>query len=172
MMQLASATVARHWNRLKDHEGSFWEHPFKCTIIQNGQHLLNCMRYVSMNMVRAGVVRQPSEWRWCGDDELTERRSRYRVLAVERMLESLDLSSMAAFQRVYSDGINELLMRRMLAREAVWTESLAVGEQTFVEGVANSIGHRRRFTYGDAGPAAPGAICVREERSRYSSKRG
>lgn len=29
MMQLASATVARHWNRLKKHEGSFWEHPFR-----------------------------------------------------------------------------------------------------------------------------------------------
>ena len=27
MMQLAAATVARHWNRLKGHDGSFWEHP-------------------------------------------------------------------------------------------------------------------------------------------------
>lgn len=34
VMQLASATVARYWNRLKGYEGPFWEHPFKCTIIQ------------------------------------------------------------------------------------------------------------------------------------------
>ncbi len=169
MMQLASATVARHWNRLKGHEGSFWEHPFKCTIIQSGQHLLNCMRYVSMNMSRAGVVSHPSEWHWCGDDELMGRRSRYRVLALERMLDSLELPSMTAFQRVYGEGINELLARRSFGREAVWTEALAVGDQTFVERVADSFGHRHRFTYTDAGTAAPGAICVREEGTCYSS---
>ena len=172
MMQLASATVARHWNRLKEHEGSFWEHPFKCTIIQSGQHLLNCMRYVSLNMVRAGVVAHPSEWRWCGDDELTGRRSRYRLLSKERLLESLELPSMAAFQGLYSEGIDDLLARRMFAREAVWTEALAVGDRLFVESAAKSVGHRRRVTYSDAGTATPGTFSVRETSSAYSSERG
>ena len=97
------------------------------------------------------------------------RRSRYRVLALERMLDSLELPSMTAFQRVYGEGINELLARRSFGREAVWTEALAVGDQTFVERVADSFGHRHRFTYTDAGTAAPGAICVREEGTCYSS---
>jgi putative transposase len=169
MMQLASATVARHWNRLKGHEGSFWEHPFKCTMVQSGQHLLNCMRYVSLNMVRAGVVAHPSEWRWCGDDELMGRRSRYRILNADRMLESLDLPSMAAFQKVYTEGIDERLARRQLDREAVWTEALAVGEKTFVEHAAKSIGHRYRFDYKDAKIGEPGVICVREQNVPYSS---
>lgn len=168
MMQLASATVARHWNRLKVHEGSFWEHPFKCTIIQGGQHLLNGLRYVSMNMVRAGVVGRPSEWRWCGDDELMGRRSRYRLLCVERMLESLEMPSMETFQRIYSEGISEKLERRAVSREAVWTESLAVGDRTFVERVAASFGQRRRFTYDEAVDAGPDAFCVREDQLRYS----
>ncbi|MFC1462300.1 transposase [Verrucomicrobiota bacterium] len=172
MMQLASATVARHWNRLKEHEGSFWEHPFKCTIVQNGQHLLNCMRYVSLNMVRAGVVGHPSEWRWCGDDELTGRRSRYRLLAVERMLESLEIPSMSAFQRLYTEGIEDLLARRQFAREAAWTGALAVGDQLFVEKAAKSIGHRYRFTYSDAGTETPGTVCVHEEHSSYSAESG
>ncbi len=171
MMQLASATVARHWNRLKEHEGSFWEHPFKCTIIQGGQHLLNCMRYVSLNMVRAGVVGHPSEWRWCGDDELTGRRSRYCLLALDRMLASLELPSMDAFQRLYRDGINEQLARRQVAREAAWTEALAVGDQAFVERAASSIGHRQRFIYCEAGTGTPGAVCVREASSCYKSER-
>ncbi len=170
MMQLASATVARHWNRLKAHEGSFWEHPFQCTIIQGGQHLLNCLRYVSMNMVRAGVVGQPSEWRWCGDDELMGRRSRYRLLCVERMLESLDMPSIEDFQRIYSEGIREQIARRTVSREALWTDSLAVGDRTFVERVATRFGQRRRFTYGEAVDAGPNACCVREDQPRYSSK--
>ena len=172
MMQLASATVARHWNRLKGHEGSFWEHPFKCTIIQSGQHLLNCMRYVSLNMVRAGVVGHPSEWRWCGDDELTGRRSRYRLLAVERMLESLDIPSMAEFQHLYSEGIDDVLARRQFARESAWTESLAVGDRLFVESAAKSIGHRRQFTYSDAETGTPNTFCVRETSPAYNSNKG
>jgi len=170
MMQLASATVARHWNRLKKHEGSFWEHPFKCTIVQGGQHLLNCVRYVSMNMVRAGVVGHPCEWAWCGHDELTGRRSRYRLLAVDRMLESLELPSMDVFQRLYLDGVNEQLARRRLAREAAWTEALAVGDRLFVERAAGTMGRRRRFTYSDAGTGTPNAVCVREAGGSYRSK--
>ena len=168
MMQLASATVARHWNRLKLHEGSFWEHPFRCTIIQDGRHLLNGLRYVSMNMVRAGVVERPSEWRWCGDDELMGRRSRYRMLWIERMLQSLDMPSMEAFQRLYSEGIRELLERRASLREAVWTEALAVGDKPFIEHVATSFGQRRRFSYSDVPGAEPNTFCVREDQWVYS----
>lgn len=170
MMQLASATVARHWNRLKKHEGSFWEHPFKCTIVQGGQHLMNCMRYVSMNMVRAGVVGHPCEWAWCGHDELTGRRKRYRLLAVDRMLQSLELPSMDVFQRLYLDGVNEQLARRHLAREAAWTEALAVGDRVFVERAAGTMSRRWRFTYSDAGTETPNAVCVREASDSYRSK--
>jgi putative transposase len=168
MMQLAAATVARHWNRLKGHEGSFWEHPFQCTLVQDGQHLLNCIRYVSLNMVRAGVVDRPSAWRWSGDDELTGRRMRYRMLAPDRMLESLDLPSMAAFERLYHRGIAEALARRRVHREPAWTEALAVGDQAFVEQAACSLSHRLRFAYGDAAIGIPGTKVLRETLPRYS----
>lgn len=168
MMQLASATVARHWNRLKLHEGSFWEHPFKCTVIQGGRHLMNGLRYVSMNMVRAGVVARPAEWRWCGDDELMGQRSRYRLLSLERMLESLDMPSMAVFQRTYSEGIRELLEHRSLLREPVWTEALAIGDRPFVENIATGFVRRRRFLYDDVPDADPGTCSVREDEMSYS----
>ena len=157
---------------MKKHEGSFWEHPFQCTMIQSGQHLLNCMRYVSLNMVRAGVVGHPSEWRWCGDDELTGRRSRYRLLDKERLLESLELPSMAEFQRLYSEGIDDLLVRRQFARQSAWTEALAVGDRLFVESAAKSIGSRHQFTYSDAGTGTPNTLRVQETSPAYSSNRG
>jgi hypothetical protein len=30
-----------------------WEHPFHCTVVEDGRHLLNCLVYISLNMVRA-----------------------------------------------------------------------------------------------------------------------
>lgn len=50
-------------------------------------------------------------------------------------------------------------------------ESLAVGDQGFVERVAKGIGHRQRFTYCDAGSSAPGAVCVRDGSSCYSARK-
>ena len=91
MMHLLAGAFAQQWNRRKSHEGSVWEHPYHCTIIQDGRHLLNCLRYVHLNMVRTGVVNHPSQWRWSGHDELTGTRSRYRILDVDRLLYSLDM---------------------------------------------------------------------------------
>lgn len=122
-------------------------------------------------MVRAGVVKHPSEWAWCGDDELTGRRSRYRILATERMLESLGAISMAAFQRIYTGGIQEFLQKRCLTRDPAWTESLAVGEQVFVEKVAANTGNRFRFKYTYTGSSTPdAACCVCEKGNSYNSK--
>ena len=43
LMQLASGALARQLNERKGHEGSVWEHPYQCTMVQNGRHLLNCL---------------------------------------------------------------------------------------------------------------------------------
>ena len=80
MMALASGATAQAYHRRKGGEGSVWEHPYQCTRVENGRHLLNCLRYVDLNMVRAGVVSHPREWRWCGYDELTGTRKWYRII--------------------------------------------------------------------------------------------
>ena len=59
MMPLVAGAFAQQRHRRKGNEGSVWEHPYHCTAIQDGRHLLNCLRYVSLNMVRAGVVDHP-----------------------------------------------------------------------------------------------------------------
>lgn len=168
MMQLAAAAFARQWNRRKDHEGSVWEHPYRCTIVQGGRHLLNCLRYVSLNMVRAGVVSHPDAWRWCGHDELTHRRSRYTVLSPERLLNSLALPSMDSLVSLYEEGLRDAIARRQLVRDPIWTESLAVGDQAFVERVALATRGRRQFDYGLA--EGDSATCfVREAAGAYGA---
>ena len=147
MMHLAAGAFARQLNRRKEHEGSVWEHPYQCTIIQNGRHLLNCLRYVSLNMVRAGEVRHPREWRWCGHDELTGHRSRYRILNIERLLQSLELSSFTDLKRIYEDGIQHALERDCLRREPEWTENLAIGDKEFVEAASRHFSTRRSLVY-------------------------
>ncbi len=167
MMGLVAGSFAQQLNRRKRHDGSVWEHPYQCTIIQDGQHLLDCLRYVSLNMVRAGAVVHPADWRWCSHDELMGQRLRYRILNIDRLLESLGMDSLADLQSAYADGIDEKLRRRALSREAQWTEALAVGDRVFVESAARSFGQRNKFEYSETDSAAD-AWAVREETAPYS----
>jgi hypothetical protein len=127
---------------------------------------LHCLRYISLNMVRAGVVDDPAAWRWCGHDELSGRRSRYTLLSLDRLLQSLDISSLDTFRNVYESGLTDLLRRGRLEREAMWTEALAVGDRVFVERAARETQGRRRFEYESV--ADNDVWAVRESRIPYN----
>ena len=121
MMKLASGVVAQEHHRRKGHEGSVWEHPYRCTRVQDGRHLLNCLRYVDLNMVRAARVRHPKEWRWCGYDEMTGKRKRYRIVDQDRLLYLTAISDIENFFASYAASVQDRVDRHLLSREAWWT---------------------------------------------------
>jgi len=173
LMHLAAGAFAQHLNGRKGLEGSVWEHPYQCTIIQDGQHLIRCLRYVDLNMVRAGVVEHPSQWRWCGYDELTGKRARYCLLDFDRLLESLGVSSLTEYRLIQEQGIEEAIQRRELKRQATWTESLAVGNQQFVERVTGVYETRKKFVYTEASIATDlSTWTIHEESLPYSAFSG
>lgn len=171
LMQLAAGAVASSLNTRKGHEGSVWEHPYRCTRVQDGQHLLNCLRYVDLNMARAGVVTHPRDWRWCGYDELTGQRQRYRVLDIDRLLQSLDLPDAASLSRLHEEGIARQIERRALSRQGHWTEALAVGSEDFVARAENEYACRREFTRYNVAEEGdqPAVWAVREAAPSYST---
>ena len=92
-------------------------------------------------------MRHPREWRWCGHDELIGHRSRYRILNIERLLQSLELNSFTDLKRIYEDGIQHALERDCLRREPEWTENPAIGDKEFVEAASRHFSTRRSFIY-------------------------
>ena len=100
-MHLAAGATAKQYNVRKDRTGAMWEHPYHCTVVEDGRHLLNCLVYINLNMVRAGAVAHPEEWRWCSHDELTGKRQRYCLLNKDRLLQSLDLGSESRLREWY-----------------------------------------------------------------------
>ena len=143
MMRLAAGVVAQGRHRRKGDEDSMWEHPYHCTRIEDGRHLLNCLRYVDLNMVRAGKVGHPRQWRWCGYDELTGKRKRYRIVDQDRLLGRTGFSSMREFSGFYADSIERALLDGGLERQVWWTEAVAVGSKEFIGDVAKTCSYRR-----------------------------
>lgn len=143
VMHLAAGSTAKQYNIRKERMGAMWEHPFHCTKVQDGTHLLRCLVYVDLNMVRAGVVHHPRDWKWCGYHELTGRRTRYRILDVPRLISSLGYADLETFRSRYEEMITERIQKDP-RREPCWTEAIAVGSKDYVEEAQARCTYRRR----------------------------
>ena len=144
-MQQLQGEFAEHYNIRKGRSGAFWGERFHSTMVDCGDYLWNCVRYIDLNMVRAGAVSHPSEWAWCGYRELMGDRERYRLLAVDRLMELLGLRDRQSFAEIHKQRIEEALRAGRLEREGVWTESIAVGSKELVESIAAGIRWRKRL---------------------------
>ena len=110
-MQLVQGQVALEYNRRKRRTGAFWHDRYHATAVETGTHVLRCCSYIDLNMVRAGVVTHPSQWRWCGYGEIMRGRRRFRLIDREKLSEAIGLDECAELPRVYSDRMEYLVER-------------------------------------------------------------
>lgn len=171
LMHLAAGATAKQYNTRTHHTGSMWQHPYQCTAVENGRHLLNCLAYINMNMVRAGVVSCPAEWKWCSHDELVGRRKRYRILNIERLLDSLGIVNGEELRDWYCDAIESRIASRSLQREKEWTESLVAGSSEFVRNTTRLYTNRWKFQTEQARLPYGSMWTVREPQTPYNDKK-
>jgi putative transposase len=168
LMQAVSGELAQAYNRRKTRSGAFWEGRFDSTMVEDGTHLWNCIKYIDLNMVRAGVVQHPAEWKWTGYQELMGMRQRYRLLDLDRVVALSGFSDLDSFRSNYQAAIRMSLERKELNRDSIWTESLAVGSKSFVERLCPLIRNRRKLEYCAEGPLESTWV-LREEFSPYKT---
>ncbi len=134
LMHYLQGNTARDYNRRKNREGAFWRGRYHPTMIQSGEHLSQCLYYIDMNMVRAGVCDHPGEWRNSGYHELCGSRQRYTIIDNDRLLKCLvHPGTFEGFRSWYEATIRETLSSYTHQREPLWTEALAVGELDWIE---------------------------------------
>ena len=151
LMQKLEGEFAEYYNIRKRRSGAFWSGRYHATMIEGGSHLWNCMKYVDLNMVRAGVVPHPREWEWCGYHELVGSRKRYRMVATEKILELLGDCAAESLAASYEKAIGEAVAARDLQRNPIWTESIAVGCESFVSRIEAQTENRVEFTKEETG---------------------
>jgi REP element-mobilizing transposase RayT len=57
-------SFARFYNKRHGRRGYFWGDRFKSVVVEKGETLINCLAYIDLNPVRAGLVMRPEEYRW------------------------------------------------------------------------------------------------------------
>ncbi len=64
-MQGLLIRFTRWFNRKHKRSGTLWEERFKSVIVESGTAARTMAAYIDLNPVRAGMVEDPAEYRWC-----------------------------------------------------------------------------------------------------------
>lgn len=132
-IQLIARRTGQGFNQRKKRKGAYWEDRCHATAVETNKHLAQCSVYIDLNMVRAGVVKHPSEWPFCGYHELQKTKKRYALIDYRGLKETFGFLEMEEFAASYRGWIDEALKKARHQRDRKWTESIAVGSESFVK---------------------------------------
>ena len=57
-------SFSRYYNKRHHRRGTLWGERFKSLIVEKGETLINCLAYIDLNPIRAGLVERPEDYRW------------------------------------------------------------------------------------------------------------
>ncbi len=141
-MQLVASRTAQEYNWRKNRKGAYWEDRYHATAIERDEHLIRCIVYLDMNMVRTGAVSHPSDWMYSGYHEIQNPRQRYALINYKRLMQLLNIQTVDDLKKAHCGWIKEALRKQGQVRESKWTQSVAVGGKEFVEQVKRQLGFR------------------------------
>jgi REP element-mobilizing transposase RayT len=139
-MQLIAGRTGQEYNQRKDRKGAYWEDRYHATAVEKGKHLFECMIYIDLNMVRAGAVDHPAKWIFSGYHEIQNPRERYRIIDYKKLMSLLEMKDITQLQETCRNRIEECLTSNKIAKDEQWSESIAVGSESFILNTLENLG--------------------------------
>ena len=147
---------SRFYNKLHNRKGFFWAERFKSVIVENGDTLINCLAYIDLNPVRAGIVKRPEEYRFCSLGYHVQTGNKDRFLSLDFGLaefgvkgerERLKYYRKFVYEKGCLDGLDKEKERdfqlnqvdRFRFRTRYFTDSGIIGTKAFI------VRHFQRF---------------------------
>ena len=96
-MKTLKQRFARWFNRRHERRGTLWEERFKSILVEDGHAARTMAAYIDLNPVRARMVDDPKDYRWCSYAEAVAGKTRSREGLQRVMFE--DESSVASEQQ-------------------------------------------------------------------------
>ena len=139
-IKLIAGRTGQEFNQRKTRKGAFWEDRYHATAVEDGDHLMQCLVYIDLNMVRAGVVKHPAEWPYSGYNEIQEPKRKNVLINYERLRELLGFDSHDKVKTAHRKWVESYLKNGNNFREDKWTESIAVGSEHFIGNIKALLG--------------------------------
>jgi REP element-mobilizing transposase RayT len=84
---------ARYYNKRHNRRGYFWGDRFKSVIVDKGETLINCLAYIDLNPLRAGIVSRPEDYRWNSLGYHVQTNNRDNFLSMDFGLKEFNVKS-------------------------------------------------------------------------------
>jgi putative transposase len=148
-IQLTAGRTAQEYNNRKRRKGAFWEDRYHAVAVESGEHLIRCLVYIDLNMVRAGAVRHPSEWEFSGYNEIQRPRRKCVIISYKDLMNLAGYPDYDSFRQAHRGWVEAEVERSGGGRQSHWTKSIAVGSRAFVETIQQrlaprALGRRKR----------------------------
>jgi putative transposase len=130
-MRLINQRTTLEYRRRYKRREPLWNTDFQITAIQTKDHLLRCMVYMDMNMIRAREVEHPSQWRCSGYYESLYPNKRGRRIDQLSLRKLMQCQTNETLQGIRDAMIHRKLRAADSAREPYWSQSIAVGDLAF-----------------------------------------
>jgi REP element-mobilizing transposase RayT len=99
VLQSLLTGYARRFNRTHRHRGHLFQGRYKAIVCDRDSYLLELVRYIHLNPVRAKMVKRPGEWRWSGHGEYLGKEKRGLIDAGPVIEEFREAARYEAFVR-------------------------------------------------------------------------
>jgi putative transposase len=143
-IQLLAGRIGQEYNARKKRKGAFWQDRYHATAVETGENLRQCIVYIDLNMVRTGTVNHPSQWYWCGYNEIQNPRRKNILIGYEKLRELAGYDTFDTFQAAHRKWVDDSLASCENKRESQWTESIATGSNTFANKILSQLGIRAK----------------------------
>ena len=84
---------ARYYNKRHNRRGYFWGDRFKSVIVDKGETLINCLAYIDLNPLRAGIVSRTEDYRWNSLGYHVQTNNRENFLSTDFGLKEFNVNS-------------------------------------------------------------------------------
>ncbi|MGA0848287.1 MAG: transposase [Pontimonas sp.] len=122
---------SRWFNKRHGRRGTLWQDRYKSLLVEDGEALRTIAAYIDLNPVRAGLVEDPKDYRWCGYAEAlggSKRARRALCLVLDTTVASWEKTGRQAY-------CNLLLGEGMEAGESEKARERQAGRRVFRRGL-------------------------------------
>ena len=112
-IQLIAGKTGQEFNNRKGRNGAFWQDRYHATAVATDDHLIRCMVYIDLNMVRAGVVKHPRDWPFGGYRYIVAPPQRYQLTDNKKLMELTNISEIDRFCETYRNWVDATIVRQL-----------------------------------------------------------
>ena len=142
-MQNLSFRYTRWINWREKRTGHLFQGRYKAVLVDGDSYLLELVRYIHLNPVRAGMVKEPEEYPWTGHNAYLEKEV-LPWLTTEPMLARFGKAvdkARAGYRAFVLDGLGE---EHRPEFHGAGTDSRLLGDDNFMDKCLSGLGERQR----------------------------